>query len=106
LDDKKKFVTGDVLSFIVQCIDAGILSSTSNPSLGKTIILIGLALQLIFFGIFIVTTAVLHVRMNTRSTVSMTMTINTRMEILDLEPVCCECYVIYHIYGIPLRPFL
>ena len=50
LDDKKKFVTGDFLCFIVQCVDVGITSSTSHSSLGKTIILIGLALQLTFSG--------------------------------------------------------
>lgn len=67
----KIFVIGDILSFIIQCMGAGMLSSTSNPGLGKTIILIGLALQLVFFGLFILTTAVFHVRMNKRPTSSM-----------------------------------
>jgi hypothetical protein len=47
----KTFVLGDLLSFIVQILGAGVLSNNFN--LGKTIILVGLVAQLIFFGLFV-----------------------------------------------------
>lgn len=47
----KIFVLGDLISFIVQVMGAGML--TNNFSRGKTIILVGLVAQLIFFGLFV-----------------------------------------------------
>lgn len=47
----KIFVLGDLLSFIIQIMGSGMLSS--NFTLGKTIILVGLLAQIVFFGLFI-----------------------------------------------------
>lgn len=57
----KIFVGGDILSFIVQLAGSGLLSS--NFSLGKTIIILGLAAQLVFMGVFAATAAVFHWRL-------------------------------------------
>ncbi|KAK1658014.1 RTA-like protein [Colletotrichum godetiae] len=60
----KIFVIGDILFFIVQIMGAGMLASTSTMNTGKTVILLGLAVQLIFFGLFVAVTAVFHSRMS------------------------------------------
>ncbi|KAE8390153.1 hypothetical protein ETB97_009057 [Aspergillus alliaceus] len=53
----KIFVTGDVLSFVLQGAGGGIQSSGSldNMKNGEHIIVIGLLVQIVFFGFFIVT---------------------------------------------------
>ncbi|OJD15370.1 hypothetical protein AJ78_04375 [Emergomyces pasteurianus Ep9510] len=60
----KIFVTGDVLSFVVQGAGGGIMASgtKSNLSLGQKIIVIGLCIQLIFFGLFIIVSVIFHRR--------------------------------------------
>ncbi|KAI0550605.1 RTA-like protein [Xylaria curta] len=63
----KIFVGGDVLSFFVQIVGAGMLSKPDTFDLGKTIILVGLALQIIFFGLFVIVAASFHVRLNRHS---------------------------------------
>ncbi len=47
----KVFVVGDLLSFLIQIMGSGILSN--NFSLGKTVILVGLVVQLLFFAAFV-----------------------------------------------------
>lgn len=47
----KIFVLGDLLSFVIQIMGSGMLSNNFN--LGKTIILVGLIAQIIFFGLFV-----------------------------------------------------
>lgn len=59
----KIFVVGDVLSFLVQVMGAGLLAQAKSMNTGKTIILLGLAVQLIFFGLFVVAAAVFHRRL-------------------------------------------
>ncbi|GAW11885.1 hypothetical protein ANO14919_012380 [Xylariales sp. No.14919] len=63
----KIFVGGDVLSFFVQIVGAGMLSKSNTFDLGKTIILVGLALQIIFFGLFVIVATIFHVRLNKHS---------------------------------------
>ncbi|KAK1454533.1 hypothetical protein CMEL01_16665 [Colletotrichum melonis] len=60
----KIFVIGDILSFIVQIMGAGMLASTSTMNTGKTVILLGLVVQLIFFGLFVISSAVFHSRVS------------------------------------------
>ncbi|KAI1414398.1 RTA-like protein [Hypoxylon sp. FL1857] len=62
----KVFVGGDLLCFFVQIIGSGQLSS--NFSLAKIIILVGLVAQLIFFGLFVVVATVVHYRLARRPT--------------------------------------
>lgn len=56
------FVGGDIVSFLVQIMGSGLLSN--NFTLGKTIILVGLAAQLVCFGLFVVVASVFHRRLS------------------------------------------
>ncbi|KAF9694126.1 hypothetical protein EKO04_007858 [Ascochyta lentis] len=60
----KIFVTGDVISFLVQAGGGGIQAAGSLTLLhaGEKIIVVGLFLQLAFFGFFIVVAALFHFR--------------------------------------------
>ncbi|KAJ5538272.1 RTA-like protein [Penicillium frequentans] len=64
----KIFVGGDVISFLTQCAGGGVLSSAkshSTVSLGENIIIVGLFIQIAFFGFFIVTAGIFHYRLRT-----------------------------------------
>ncbi|PYH91144.1 RTA1 like protein [Aspergillus ellipticus CBS 707.79] len=60
----KIFVTGDVLSFLLQAGGAGLMGSHSESGLqtGSHIIVVGLVVQILFFGFFIITTGIFHRR--------------------------------------------
>lgn len=60
----KIFVTGDVISFLVQAGGGGIQAAGSLELLhaGEKIIVVGLFLQLTFFGFFIVVAGLFHYR--------------------------------------------
>jgi hypothetical protein len=60
----KIFVTGDVISFVVQAGGGGIQAAGSLELLhaGENIIVVGLFLQLTFFGFFIVVAGLFHYR--------------------------------------------
>lgn len=63
----KIFVIGDVISFMVQSSGAGILSSGDDQDsidTGNWIIIGGLIIQVIFFGLFVIAGVIFHVRMN------------------------------------------
>lgn len=62
----KIFVIGDIISFLVQAGGAGLLSSgtQSTVTTGKTIVVVGLVLQIVFFGLFVIAAAIFHVRIN------------------------------------------
>ncbi|EEP81346.1 predicted protein [Uncinocarpus reesii 1704] len=66
----KIFVTGDILSFIVQGIGGGVMYSgtPSNLSLGQKIIIVGLVIQLLFFGFFTFASIIFHRRMSANPT--------------------------------------
>ncbi|PYH97597.1 RTA1 like protein [Aspergillus ellipticus CBS 707.79] len=67
----KIFVTGDVLSFFIQSGGGGIMASgktSSSVSLGNTVIVVGLIVQLVFFGFFVVVSLVFHRRMTASPT--------------------------------------
>jgi hypothetical protein len=61
------FVLGDVLSFLVQCCGAGLLSTSGNLNLGSLVIVGGLVIQLIFFGVFFLALIVFDVRCRRQS---------------------------------------
>ncbi|ERS98135.1 uncharacterized protein SPSK_06497 [Sporothrix schenckii 1099-18] len=61
----KIFVTGDVLSFLTQGGGGGIIAQAKTAdkvSLGENVILGGLILQILFFGVFMAVTVVVHRR--------------------------------------------
>ncbi|KAJ6073348.1 hypothetical protein N7467_011433 [Penicillium canescens] len=65
----KIFVTGDVLSFLMQASGAGIMvKDTTNPSTGERIIIGGLLVQIIFFGFFMITALVFQSRIMSNPT--------------------------------------
>ncbi|KAJ5853788.1 hypothetical protein N7534_006331 [Penicillium rubens] len=61
----KFFVAGDVLSFSVQAAGGGIMAGGSWDSLhlGEKIVVAGLIIQVLFFGFFIITSAIFHIRL-------------------------------------------
>jgi hypothetical protein len=68
----KIFVTGDVISFLVQMGGGGIQAAGSLELLhaGEKVIIVGLFLQLAFFGFFIVVAGLFHFRLNTERRMS------------------------------------
>ncbi|KAH6670137.1 putative RTA1 domain protein [Halenospora varia] len=67
----KLFVCGDVLSFLAQAAGGGMMAQKTESSVknGQRLILIGLVLQLIFFGLFILVSITFHRRMLRNSTI-------------------------------------
>lgn len=65
----KIFVVGDVLSFLMQAGGGGIQAAGSIEmfDIGEKIIIVGLFIQILMFGFFLVTTVVFHVRFNQSS---------------------------------------
>ncbi|KAF2659588.1 RTA1-domain-containing protein [Lophiostoma macrostomum CBS 122681] len=59
------FVCGDVLSFLVQSGGGGIqaMGTLSSMHTGEKLIVVGLALQLVFFGFFIIVAGLFHYRL-------------------------------------------
>ncbi|KAF2173032.1 hypothetical protein M409DRAFT_16982 [Zasmidium cellare ATCC 36951] len=68
----KIFVAGDVASFLLQAAGGGLSASDdSNTSkLGKDIIIVGLFVQIVFFGLFVVVAALFNIRLNKNPTPS------------------------------------
>ncbi|KAJ9606033.1 hypothetical protein H2200_009882 [Cladophialophora chaetospira] len=65
----KIFVLTDILSFLVQSSGASLQANQDvNPSLGKGVVLVGLAIQVVAFGLFIITAILFHVRIHRQST--------------------------------------
>ncbi|KAL6702694.1 hypothetical protein ACN47E_001018 [Coniothyrium glycines] len=66
----KLFVTGDVISFLMQGAGGGIMASgtISAVNTGEKIIIGGLIVQLLFFGFFVITGVIFHLRMHCVST--------------------------------------
>jgi hypothetical protein len=59
----RSFVLGDVLSFIVQGSAAGLMVTGNNVKLGEDIVVAGLCIQVITFGLFAATAIIFQVRM-------------------------------------------
>lgn len=66
----KIFVTGDVISFLAQSAGGGIMSgkSISSMKLGEKIVIIGLFIQLAFFGFFIIVGSIFYLRIGRQPT--------------------------------------
>ncbi|KAI3023711.1 hypothetical protein CBS147347_6678 [Aspergillus niger] len=59
----KIFVLGDVISFFAQFISAAMLAKTTTASKGQTIMKLGVLVQIVFFGLFLVTIIIFHKRL-------------------------------------------
>ncbi|PYI09287.1 RTA1 domain protein [Aspergillus sclerotiicarbonarius CBS 121057] len=66
----KIFVTGDVLSFLMQGAGGGLMSSgtASGMTTGENVIMGGLAVQLIFFSVFVIVATLFHYRIHQNPT--------------------------------------
>ncbi|KAK9320289.1 RTA1 like protein-domain-containing protein [Lipomyces orientalis] len=62
----KTFVTGDVLSFLMQAGGGGIMTQSLHT--GQYVVIGGLAVQLLFFGFFMATAVTFHTRIHQRPT--------------------------------------
>jgi hypothetical protein len=63
----KTFVIGDVMSFMVQGGSAGLMFQSSTQKIGEKIVIAGLFVQIIMFGLFAVTAMLFQVRTLLRS---------------------------------------
>ncbi|KAL2859309.1 RTA1 like protein-domain-containing protein [Aspergillus pseudodeflectus] len=59
----KIFVTGDVTAFLLQLSGGGMQTIDSMRNLGQKILVVGLVVQLIFFGFFLVVSGTFQVRL-------------------------------------------
>ncbi|EKD17734.1 uncharacterized protein L3040_008079 [Drepanopeziza brunnea f. sp. 'multigermtubi'] len=66
----KIFVAGDALSFLVQAGGGSMMASADRQALGKNLVIIGLVLQILFFGLFVITSMIFHRRMTTSPTIA------------------------------------
>ncbi|GME38997.1 Rta-like protein [Neofusicoccum parvum] len=67
----KIFVLGDVLSFLIQCVGGALLANADTVDAkdrGEMFITIGLIIQLIFFGLFIIVSIHFNVRLRKNPT--------------------------------------
>lgn len=64
----KTFVLGDVLSFLVQGGAAGLMVTGSHAKMGENIVLAGLFIQIIMFGLFAITAMIFQSRMHKNPT--------------------------------------
>ncbi|CAI7625569.1 unnamed protein product [Penicillium glandicola] len=65
----KIFVMGDIVSFLVQGGASGIMATGKNANLASNIVVAGLVVQVVMFGLFIVTSIVFEVRMRWSPTI-------------------------------------
>ncbi|KAJ5399886.1 hypothetical protein N7465_010375 [Penicillium sp. CMV-2018d] len=59
----KIFVVGDVISFLVQAAGAAMLVKANTAANGGNVIKVGLIIQIVFFGVFIITSIIFHVKL-------------------------------------------
>jgi hypothetical protein len=59
----KIFVTGDVISFLIQACGGAMTAQAAHADLGKKVVLVGLFCQLLFFGFFLTIAIIFDRRM-------------------------------------------
>ncbi|KAG4420985.1 hypothetical protein IFR04_005854 [Cadophora malorum] len=59
----KIFVIGDILAFFIQSAGGGMMAQEGKAELGKTVLLTGLGVQLVFFGFFLLIAIIFDHRM-------------------------------------------
>lgn len=58
----KTFVLGDVMSFLVQGGSAGLMFQSSTVKIGEAMVVAGLFIQIVMFGLFAITAMIFQVR--------------------------------------------
>lgn len=56
------FVIGDVFAFLVQASGAGLMAAGDDPKIGENIVVAGLIIQILFFGLFVAAAVLFQVR--------------------------------------------
>ncbi|KAE9377347.1 RTA1 like protein [Stipitochalara longipes BDJ] len=64
----KTFVIGDVMSFVVQGGSAGLMFSSSTVNIGQGMVVGGLCIQIIMFGLFALTAIIFQLRLHKNPT--------------------------------------
>ncbi|OOQ88685.1 RTA1 like protein [Penicillium brasilianum] len=92
----KVFVAGDVLSFILQAAGGGIMTSGSENTvkIGQWVIVAGLCVQLIFFGAFVITSLIFHIKIMRQPTIESERSMNKGTSIWprDWRGLLFACY--------------
>lgn len=81
------FVGGDVISFTVQASGAGIMASGGSMSTGENIILGCLFVQIMVFGVFVITSALFHKRCNSTQVAHVLYAVNNQ-EWMKIMHIC------------------
>ncbi|XRM37210.1 hypothetical protein ABZX51_000696 [Aspergillus tubingensis] len=94
----KIFVSGDILSFILQGAGGGIMAngSTSSMKIGQWVIVVGLCVQLLFFGAFLIASITFHCRINQNPTAESDKTMSSAKRCLpkDWRGLLFACYFV------------
>jgi hypothetical protein len=59
----KIFVCGDIMAFFLQAGGGGMMAQSSMANTGQKVMLLGLCIQLLFFGFFVVISVIFYMRM-------------------------------------------
>lgn len=62
------FVCGDVFSFLMQASGAGLMATGNSMDTGENVIVAGLVIQIVIFGIFATTSTIFHFRIRSNPT--------------------------------------
>ncbi|KAF7907882.1 hypothetical protein BELL_1538g00020 [Botrytis elliptica] len=92
----KVFVTGDVIAFLSQAAGGGIMASGTASALttGEDITIAGLAIQLAFFSVFILTATIFHRRFQrTTNTAPMRISVKNMMNNKNWEALLYVLYI-------------
>ncbi|KAJ5689649.1 Protein RTM1 [Penicillium macrosclerotiorum] len=91
----KIFVVGDVISFLLQCGGGGYMAAgtLSAMTTGANIVISGLAIQLLFFGLFVIVSAVFHWRVRMQSEYKPVSSPHGQGLQKSLEPIMWALYV-------------
>lgn len=63
----KTFVIGDVFAFLIQSGGAGFMAAGDDPKMGEIIVIVGLVVQIIFFGLFVTAAVIFQLRYNRKT---------------------------------------
>ncbi|KAL4812459.1 RTA1 like protein [Aspergillus spinulosporus] len=93
----KVFVSGDILSFVLQGAGGGIMSSGSSSKLklGQWVIIVGLCVQLVFFSAFLIASIAFHLRISRAPTTESDRTMDrTKSWPNDWRGLLFACYFV------------
>ncbi|KAJ5488976.1 RTA1 domain protein [Penicillium diatomitis] len=85
----RTFVSSDIICFLVQGSGSGLMAMGSSASMGKSIVLAGLAIQVLMFGLFIVVSFEFERRLNRTASVGrFDISVQWKIHLRVLNVVC------------------